>query len=98
MTSALRTTKLDSLVTSILLVSAVNFLVSPSPAHQATNENAFLNGKFPQNHRLKKNLNLSDVRLSTFQDRCLPAFFGKAPDFNLLKFFLHKFQAKFNMT
>ena len=46
----------------------------------------------------EKNLNLSDVRLSTFQDRCLPAFFGAAPDFNLLKFFLHKIQAKFNMT
>lgn len=65
-TSALRPTKFDSLITSILLVSVVNFLVSPSPAHRATDENAFLNGKFPQNHRLKKNLNLSDERLATF--------------------------------
>ena len=62
----LRPTKLDSLVTSVLLVSDVNSLASLAPAHQTTDENAFLNDTFPQNHRLKRKSNLSDACLSKY--------------------------------
>lgn len=55
----------------------MNSLVSPAPVRQATDENAFLNDTFPQNHHLKRKLNLSDVRLSIYQNRSLLGTFGK---------------------
>lgn len=42
-----------SLLTSILVVSAVNSLASPASIHQTTDGNDVLNDSFLQNHRLK---------------------------------------------